>query len=231
MTDPANTPPSQPERGAAALALAQRAAKLFADGNAQEARTLFAQVLTPETVDLDILFLGFQFHFRSGEYEEAERLVRRRLALAGPDTDSEPTARAYTNLGLVLLYRKDLDGAEREFTRSVDISRRIGDDFSLARALGNLALVPEARRDLDRAESLYLEAFSLAQRIGADKIVAGNLANLGDIAHWRGRDAEARDLWTRAMAMHERLGITMWRAELAQKLAALDTAAPQNPGA
>lgn len=226
MTNRANE--NRGENTTDALSLAKRAAELFAQGDREQARALFAQALTPDTTDTDILFLGFQFHFRSGEYEEAERLVRRRLALTGPDTDSEPTARAYTNLGLVLLYRKDLDGAEREFSRSVDISRRIGDDFSLARALGNLALVPEARRDLDGAERLNLEALAIAQRIGAEKIVAGNLANLGDIAHWRGRDADARDLWTRAMVMHERLGITMWRAELTQKLAALDSAAPQN---
>jgi len=213
----------------APLSLAELAAKLFADGKPEEARALFAQALTPATTDLHILFLAFQFHFRSGEYDEAERLVRRRLALCGPDTDSEPTARAYTNLGLVLLYKKDLDAAESEFSRSVTISERIGDDFSLARALGNLALVPEARRDLDRAESLYLKALAISQRIGSEKLIAGNLANLGDIARWRSRPDEARKLWTEALGMYDRLGITMWRAELVQKLADLEKAEQPKP--
>lgn len=229
MGDSGNTSAGGSPGNADALALAESAAALFAEGKHHEARALWSRALTPATTDVRVLFLAFQFHFRSGEYEEAERLVRRRLAVTGPDADSEETARAYTNLGLVLLYRKDLDGAEREFSRSVAISERIGDDFSLARALGNLALAPEARGDLDRAEALYLKALAIAERLGAEKLIAGNLANLGDIAKARGRADQARDLWTRALAIYDQLGITMWRPELVQKLAALDAQAIGQP--
>ncbi len=204
------------------LALAQRAARLFADGNAEEARTLFAQALTPDTTDIQILFLVYQFHFRSGELEEAEQLVRRRLAVTGPDTDSADTARAYTNLGLVRLYRKDIDGAQREFTRAVDISKRIGDQYGLARAVGNLGLAPEARGELDRAEELFRESLAIARRIGADDIASTKLANLGDIAVLRGRPDQARELWTQAIELFARLGNRKHHAEFSQKLAELD---------
>ena len=204
-----------------ARALAESAAALFAEGKVDEAGALFARALTPGTTDLRVLFLGFQFHFRSGRYDEAERLVRRRLALAAQD--SEDQARACTNLGLVLLYQKKLDSAELEFTRSVEISERIADQLSLARGLANLALVPEARAKYDRAEALYRRAMAIAQRIGADKIFAGTLANLGDIAVARSRPDDARPLWTRAIEIFDRLGHRTHSAEFTAKLRALDT--------
>lgn len=209
------------ERG---VEIAESAAKLFAEGRVEEARAKFALALTPETTDIRVLFLGFQFHFRSGDYEEAERLVRRRLAVAGLETDSEDTARAYTNLGLVLLYRKDLDGAEREFARSVAISERMGDEYALARAIGNLGLVPEARGDLEKAEEIFRRSLAIAERIGADDIAATKYANLGEIAEGRGRTSEARDHFTRAVALFTRLGNDKHRLEFSQKLAALDKA-------
>ena len=208
--------------GDPALALAESAARAAGEGRIEEARKGFAQALRPDTTDLRVLFLGFQFHFRIGELDEAERLVRRRLALAGPEVDSEQTARAYTNLGLVLHHRGDLDGAERELSRALCISERLGHEYGIARDMGNLSLVPETRGDLDRAEELCRKALAIAQRIGADDIAATKFANLGDMASRRGRINEARELWTRAVELFERLGNAKHRIEFTQKLEALN---------
>lgn len=175
-----------------------------------------------ETTDTRLLFLGFQFHFRLSEYDEAERLVRRRLEVAAPD--SPEAARAYTNLGLIHHFRGDPVSAEAMMRRALDIDTRLGNEFGIARDLGNLALIPEARGDLDVAERLYQESLAIAERIGADAIIATKLSNLGEIAVARGQLDRARSLWLRAEAIFRALGAEKYRAQCERWLKDLDAA-------
>lgn len=184
-------------------------------GRTDDARGLLAEGLRG-TDDLRLLFLGYQFHFRVGEYDQAERLTRLRLELAHPD--SPDAARAWNNLGLIQHFRGDGDGAEAMMRRALDIDTRAGHEEGIARDLGNLALIPEARGDLAQAERLNREALAIAERIGAASIVASKLCNLGEIAMACGRLAEARDLLTRAEAAFGALGIEKHRALCARHL-------------
>lgn len=186
-----------------ACGLIERAVVASDAGRYDEARTLIAEGLAGAT-DERLLFLGFQFHFRNKDLDEAERLARRRLELA-PER-SAAASRACTNLGLVHLFRGEWDASEAMQRRALEIDGTLGDEAGVARDLGNLALVPEARGDLDAAAKLYEEALEIAERIGARAIVATKLANLGDIARTRGKREEANSLWTRAARLFEDLG-------------------------
>lgn len=188
-------------------------------GRTDEARRTLDEALAG-TTDLRLLFLGYQFHFRLGEYDEAERLIRRRLDIAAPD--SADAARAWNNLGLLVHFRGDPEGAEAMMRRALDIDTRIGNDFGIARDLGNLALIPEARGDLDTAERLNRESLAIAERIGAHPIIASRLCNLGEIAMARGRREEARALLVRAEAAFRALGVDKYREVCERHLQALD---------
>ncbi|MGD9789776.1 MAG: tetratricopeptide repeat protein [Phycisphaerales bacterium] len=172
------------------------------------------------TRDERVLFLGFQFAFRTSRLELAERFARRRIDVAA--NDSAVAARAWSNLGLVLHARGAWDQSEQAQHRALEIDRRIGNLEGVARDLGNLALVPESRGDLDEAERLNLESLEIAERLGASSIIATKLANLGDIAHAKGRHAEARERWTRAAALFRELGKSAWLRDYERKIASLD---------
>jgi tetratricopeptide (TPR) repeat protein len=189
------------------------------EGRAEDARRILDEALE-RTTDLRLLFLGFQFHFRSGDYDRAERLTRRRLDLA--PSISPDAARAWTNLGLIAYFQGDLDAAETMSRRALDIDTRLGNDFGIARDLGNLAMIPEHRGDLDTAERLYRESLAVAERIGADLIIASKLANLGEIALARGRRDEARALWIRAAALFRSMGVEKHRVQCERWLNELD---------
>jgi tetratricopeptide (TPR) repeat protein len=207
---------------AKARALAERSAIAAGQGRIDEARQGFAEAFEQGTADVRVLFLCYQFHFRIGEYDDAERLVRLRLDALDRDSDSPHTARAYANLGLVLQYRGDLDAAHVAMSRALEIDTRIGHEYGIARDLGNLSLIPEARGEYDRAEELLKQSLAIAERIGAEDIAATKLANLGDIAKARGRADKARQHWTRALAIFERIGPAKHQIEFAKKLAELD---------
>lgn len=173
------------------------------------------------TDDIRLLFLGFQYFFRTIDHAEAEALTERRLAITERHAETEHTARACTNLGLIHLVTGRPHSARTLMERAVAIDERLGNQHGLARDLGNLANVFEETGDLDTAESLNRRSLEIAERIGAREIAAGKLANLGDIALARANPAEAAALWRRALTEFEHLGLEKWRAAYAAKLAAL----------
>lgn len=187
-------------------------------GDRDSAGRLLAEAFTL-THDWRHLFAGFQFHFRAGHLDEAERFTLRRLELAA--SESPEAARACTNLGLVHFTRGDLDRAEQWHRRALAIDRQLNNEEGIARDLGNLAMVPESRGELDEATRLYHESLAIAERIGAKAIIATKLTNLGDIALLRGDREQTRSLWKRAIALFEDMGQAKYRDETAAKLAEL----------
>ena len=214
-TGAANGTPGARELLRSCLA-ASRAVHASDAGRREDAGALLHEAMAGAS-DLRLLFLAFQFFFRTGDYAGAERYARERLARCAPASPDE--ARACTNLGLIHQMRGELDEAEAMQRRAIAIDRAIGDERGLARDLGNLALVPEARGELDAAEALYRESLAIAERIGARDIAATKLANLGDVALARGRRDEARALWERSLAcfraLNDAKGITHCEALLA----------------
>ena len=213
------------DRAEQALAAAEAANT----GRTEEAGNLLAAIL-PATEDLRLLFLGFQFYFRTAVaegtspaardagLERAESLVRRRLALAESFSDHAAAARAHTNLGLVLQYRGQSAAAQPHFVMAVDIDRRGGNAYGLARDLGNLGQFYETIGDLDQAEAVTREAMDIAERIGAHKLVTSALANLGDFAHKRGQIDRARQLWQRCISVCDTHGVAAGRDYASTKL-------------
>ncbi len=222
---PAGSPP-----GEAAARACERAALAvaYADaGRMDEARAVLL-VLIDESNDLRLLFLAYQFFFRTGDYDLAERCIRRRLDVARPQ--SIDAARAWNNFGLLQHVRGDAADAERMLRRALEIDTRLGHDEGIARDLGNLALIPEARGDLDEAERLTRESLAIGERIGFAPLVAGKLCNLGEIALARGGHAEARGLLERAAAAFRALGDDHHREHCERLIGEIDRREP-GPGA
>lgn len=198
------------ERAAAVrrCGLAQMGVEAADAGRVDDARRLLSQAMGG-TKDSRLLFLAYQFCFRTGDSEGAEALVRRRLELAGVDTAE--CARAWNNLGLIYHFRGEAATAEEMMRRALEIDRRIGHEEGIARDLGNLSLIPEAKGELEEAVRLNRESLAIAERIGAKTIAAGRLCNLGEIALRRGEREEARGLLVRAEGMFAELGLEKQR--------------------
>lgn len=204
---------------AEARQIARAAAQAAGAGNSEEGRAGIARALSLAPTDVEVLFLAFQFHFRAGELDEAERLVQRRIAALGPDTLSADAGRAWTNLALIHIFRRSPDTAQLHAQKALDIDRAIGHDYGVSRDMHNLAMVHELRGDPDRAEALYLEALAIAERIGADDLAASKHANLGDIAHARNDATAAMSRWSAAGALFARLGEHAKQEQCAARIA------------
>jgi RimJ/RimL family protein N-acetyltransferase len=181
-------------------------AALAANAGRVEAAASALRLAMPRCEDIRLLFLGFQFFFRTGDHATAETLTQRRLEIAERAGETEHVARACTNLGLIHLATGRLDSAHSLCDRALTIDQRLGNQQGVARDLGNLANVYEARKEFDTAERLNHRSLAIAREIGDVGMNAGKLANLGDIAAATGRPELARDLWSEAAALFELAG-------------------------
>ena len=189
----------------AALALAERAARAAMEGKVEEARQDFAAALDG-TTKLRVLYLGFRFFERIGELNEAERLLRRWLAISGPDAQTANTAAAYGNLGLIHQRRGELDQAERMHRKSLEIYEKLGRLEGTANAYGNLGLIHRKRDDLDEAERMHRKALEIHERLGRPEGMASDYGNLGAIHQTRGELDEAERMLRKALAIQQKLG-------------------------
>lgn len=167
------------------------------------------------------LFMAFQFYFRTGDLEAAERITRHRLAICAQPRFSWAFARAWSNLALILTARAKFTDAREAADHAVAISKAAGDERALARDLGTLAYVHEALGNDTEAERVYLESLAIAERLHACDLIATKLANLGDIAHRRGDLDRARELWTRALPLLTAIGKHQWATDMNAKIGSL----------
>jgi tetratricopeptide (TPR) repeat protein len=188
-----------------ALIFAESAAKAALDGRIEEARQTFSKVLD-STANLQILYLGYDFYKRIGDLDEAERLLKRWLAISGPDAQTANTAAAYSNLGLVLQARGDLDGAEAMYRKGLTIDEALGRREGIASEYGNLGLVLQVRGDLDGAEAMYRKALAIDEKLGRQEGVGSHYGNLGIVLKKRGDVDGAEAMYREALAIDEKLG-------------------------
>lgn len=205
--------------GSADAAAAISAAEHANAGRLAEARAGLEAV--EASSDLSVLFLGFQFFFRSGDLAAAERWTRRRLMLAAEG--SADRARGHTNLGLVLMAAGGATlEARQHLEAAVAIDEQLGNTEGVARDLGNLANWYESAGRGAEAEAMNHRALAMARSIGSDTLASGRLANLGDLAAARGDAKAAANLYQEAINLFRKTGQVKWIGEYEAKVAAFN---------
>jgi len=188
-----------------ALELAEAAAEDALAGRIDAARRAFAEA-TVATTDLRVLYLGYEFFERTGDLNEAERLLNRWLAISGREQPTSSTAAALGNLGLIAHSRGNLDEAEKLHREALEIYRKLGRLDGQASELGNLGLIAQDRGNLDEAEKLHRESLEIFRKLGRPEGQASELGNLGLIAKTRSNLDEAEKLLRESLEIYRKLG-------------------------
>jgi len=144
----------------------------------------------------------------SGNRDKAGTLLARALELAttayGPA--SVDRARLLLNAAGLAVDRSDLDDADADYTRALDIMQKLGGDATPlgATAISGLAIVAETRGDCRKAIVMYTRAsIAHATMFGAtDDSVASDLTGVGRCQLTLG-DAGAVATLERALAIHD----------------------------
>lgn len=196
---------------ALALEFAERAAKAAMDGKLEEARQDFA-LAVEGTTNLRILYLAYEFYYRTGNLKSAEEMAERWLSVSGRETESAETAAAYSNLGTIYRTRGNLDGAEKMYRSALAVNEKLGRLRGTAGAYGNLGILYDQRGDLDAAEEMQRKALELSEQVNWSEGLANAYGNLGLIFEQRGDLDEAEKMHRKALEIEERHGLILGMA-------------------
>lgn len=197
--------------------LARQAAHAANEGDPTRAARLLAQACESDP-SVPVLFLAFQFSFRTGDLPRARALAQRRIDLAAATADAREHARAWSNLGLTCLWQGDLSHARAAAQQAITLNQSARDPLSLSRDLALLAQVHEAEKQWTQARDLYLQALALAEQVGDPAHIATKLTNLGDVYLALHDPRSAAACWSRALPLLLQVGKLRWHAECQAKL-------------
>lgn len=150
------------------LQAAEEAADLAKEGQLELARQRFVGVVS-DTSNIRILYLAYEFFYRTGDLASALEVLEKWLVLSGPDKQTANTAAAYGNLGNLYKTRGDLDRTEEMYQKALAIDEALGRKEGMAAHYGNLGNLYKIRGDLDRAEEMYQKALLLFSELKSPK--------------------------------------------------------------
>jgi tetratricopeptide (TPR) repeat protein len=142
--------------------------------------------------------------WNKGEYDLANELYNKGLALAREAGDKLRMAQALNTLGIMVWSLGDYAAAQALFEESLTLRREMGDKRGIAASLNNLGLV--AQGDNAAARALYEESLSLCREMGDKRGIASALGNLGNVAGRQGDNAAARALYEESLALFREIG-------------------------
>lgn len=151
-----------------------------------------SQARTPDLAveRADILEHTGIVRYRRRDYDAALALFEGSLKLRG-ESNQYALAGTLGNIGLVRMSKGDLPEAEALFTRSLAISRRLGDDLPTAASVNRLGLVAQRQGRLEKAAARFEESLKLFRSLGDRRGEAGSLRHLAEVAKQRSQHTRA----------------------------------------
>ena len=187
------------------LQTAQVAAELSREGKIEYARQKFSELIT-ETVDIRILYLGYEFFHRTGDFDSAFHALNKWLNISGPERITLETASAYGYLGLLYQTREEFDHAEEMYLKALVINEALGSKAGMASDYGNLGLLYQTREEFDHAMEMHLKALAINEALGRTEGLANQYGNFGILYQKRGELDRAEEMFLRALVIDEALG-------------------------
>jgi tetratricopeptide (TPR) repeat protein len=155
-------------------------------------------------------YLGY-YLWQRGEYEQAEPLYQRALAIYERTLGSDHPNTATNLNNLAILYRNlgNYEQAELLNQRALNINvKAYGPDHpNTVTNLNNLAVLCMSQGNYKQAELLYQRTLSIPERLlGSDHIdTASSLNNLAFLYYKQGKYEQAESLYQRALAICEKV--------------------------
>ena len=170
---------------------------------AREALRLAEAACYPVGIALALRTLGVQQFYLHSDYEGAEALLRRALALLDEAGEVRGRADVLNSLGWVHRHAGRYSEAMRLQVESLHLYRASGNRAGEALALGSVGGVYHLLGDLGRALEHYQASLALRNEIGDVSEIAYPLSNIAVIHGMMGEPERAIEYTRRALEIHE----------------------------
>lgn len=144
--------------------------------------------------------------FRTGQYEEAERLSQESLELAERLGNDRELAYASLVKGFSFYSRGQFEAASACYRRALEVRERLGDLSGIGAVLQNLGNVFIDQGRYDEAEEQYRQCLALREKTGDVAGTANVYNQLGNVCAGKGDYVGASAYYAKCRDLFERLG-------------------------
>jgi tetratricopeptide (TPR) repeat protein len=196
--------------------IAKDAADFSREGKIEYARQKFAELVV-ETINLRVLYLGYEFYYQTGDLDSAIFVLEKWLNLNGSDEKSAETASAYSNLGSLYKAQGEFERAEEMIQRSLSINEALGRKEGMANQYSNLGNLYKTRGKLESAEEMFQKALAINSTLGRKEGMADAYSNLGILYMTRG-GIEYKKIFLNSIDIEKELGPKKGMADVCSNL-------------
>ncbi len=139
----------------------------------------------------------------SGDWTTARRLLEQALGLAESADCGQIVARSHHGLGTLAHAQGNFPAAFKDFQRSLEISRDIGDDVGISTELASLALASYHLREREQALKFSFEVLQLRRDLGARVYQPGSLSVIAGLAAREDQAESAARLYGAAVGVRD----------------------------
>ena len=133
---------------------------------------------TDDAIDTGLRLVGSLQRFWDIRSRWSEGVAWLSDALAQPGGTDANRGKAHKALGVMHRCLGNLDAAEVELERAVDLFESAGDELGMASCLNNRGVIALDRTEFECADALFRRALDMCERHGDDRLVAIVLNNL-----------------------------------------------------
>jgi class 3 adenylate cyclase/tetratricopeptide (TPR) repeat protein len=158
-------------------------------------------------------------YLHSGDLDTADELGRLALLLNQEAQDKMGIAEAHNNLGMVLIRKKDWEGAWKHYKQSRKIYERIGDRYGLASCYNNMGVLATNQADWRLALKCFHRSLGFFKELKNQHGMARVYDNLCQVFHRQGDSKRADRYLAKAVkiladisADHSGLHAELWQS-------------------
>jgi predicted ATPase/DNA-binding XRE family transcriptional regulator len=140
-----------------------------------------------------------------GDYEQAELLYNKSIALQRELGEKRGLAMALCNLGSVHWSRGDYEAARSLYEESLGLYEEVGDKWGISVTLTNLGVVASAQRDYEEARRIQEKNLAIKRDLQDKAGIAITLNNIGVLAQYVEDYARARDFYVESLTIRREI--------------------------
>ena len=140
-----------------------------------------------------------------GDYEQAELLYNKSIALQRDLGERRGLAMALCNLGSVHWNRGDYEAARSLYEESLGLYEEVGDKWGISVTLTNLGVVASAQRDYEEARRIQEKNLAIKRELQDKAGIAITLNNLGVLAQYVEDYARAREFYEESLTIRREI--------------------------
>ena len=147
-----------------------------------------------------------QAHLTSGEYTEAEKLLKQTLKLSEKINFPKGIIISLRKLGTLAWRKSDNALSMDYFLKGLTLSKENNLKILSAGFLNNIAVLTKSSGEIEKAEKLYNESLKIKKELNDKKGIAICLNNLGIMKKDQGNVTEAEKLYNESLEIRRELG-------------------------